>query len=195
MDDIPYQEAVGSLLYLAQGTRPDIAFAVNDVSRFNNKHGKAHWAAVKRIFRYLRGTVDYKLFYGKGEELKGYTDADWASDIDKRRSCSGYVFTMCGGAISWNSKRQPTVALSTAEAEYLSVSAAVQEVKWLRQFAAEVDPSLITGPKVIACLQNGIIELVYLQTEFMVADTLTKAVPSSKHIFCCEGMGLKSNSD
>lgn len=83
---IPYQEAVESLLYLVQGTRPDIAFAVNDVSRFNNKHGKAHWTAVKRIFRYIRGSIDMKLCFSNSDALTGYTDADWASDVDRRRS-------------------------------------------------------------------------------------------------------------
>lgn len=83
---------VGSLLYLAQVTRPDIAFAVNDVSRFNNRHSIEHWTAVKRIFRYIKGTTNYKLHFSKNNNLIGYTDADWASDIDKRRSCSGHVF-------------------------------------------------------------------------------------------------------
>ncbi|KAK9680706.1 Reverse transcriptase (RNA-dependent DNA polymerase) [Popillia japonica] len=87
IENVPYQEAVGSLLYLAQGTRPDIAHAVNDVSRFNSNHGKAHWQAVKRIFRYLKGTVNLKLRYDSNKELIGYSDADWASDVDKRRSC------------------------------------------------------------------------------------------------------------
>lgn len=90
---IPYQEAVGSLLYLAQATRPDIAFAVNDVSRFNHKHSTIHRAAVKRIFRYLQGTITYKLRYVAGESSKMlcYTDSDWTSDTD---SCAGQVVTM-----------------------------------------------------------------------------------------------------
>lgn len=85
---IPYQEAVGSLLYLAQCTRPDIAFAVNDVSRFNSNYGNAHWNAVKRIIRCLRATINLKLhfIYEPGEEIMAYTDSDWASDVDKRRS-------------------------------------------------------------------------------------------------------------
>ena len=106
VSDIPYQEAVGCLLYLVQGTRPDIAFAVNDVSRFNTNYGKAHWTGVKRILRYLKGTMEYRILYRyNGSELKGFSDADWASDIDKRRSCTEYVFTLSDGAISWASKR------------------------------------------------------------------------------------------
>lgn len=107
LSNIPYQEAVGSLLYLSQGTRPDIAFAVNDVSRFNTNYSTAHWKAVKRIFRYLKNTINYKLCYsstGKNE-LCGYSDADWASDLDKRRSCTGYVFNLSNGAIAWKSTR------------------------------------------------------------------------------------------
>ncbi|KAK9681226.1 Tc5 transposase DNA-binding domain [Popillia japonica] len=115
IENVPYQEAVGSLLYLAQGTRPDIAHAVNDVSRFNSNHGKAHWQAVKRIFRYLKGTVNLKLRYDSNKELIGYSDADWASDVDKRRSCTGYVFAMSGGAISWSTEKKYGIPKSTLE--------------------------------------------------------------------------------
>lgn len=148
---IPYQEAVGSLLYLAQATRPDIAFAVNDVSRFNHKHSSIHWAAVKRIFRYLQGTLAYKLRYTGGESstMLCYTDSDWASDTDSRRSCAGYVVTMSNGATSWSSKRQLTVALSSTEAEYMALSSAVSDVLWLQQLVTELDSN---GKKKIAIL-------------------------------------------
>lgn len=153
MADVPYQEAVGSLLYLVQGTRPDIAFAVSDVSRFNSNPGKAHWVAVKRVLRYLKATSDYKLFYTSDSSgtLTGYTDADWASDIDKRRSCTGYVYKMCGAAISWASKRQPTVALSSTEAEYMALSSSIQEAIWLRMFGRDLDPDLKRRPIEIQC--------------------------------------------
>lgn len=221
LTNVPYQEAVGSLLYLAQGTRPDIAFAVNDVSRFNSNHGQAHWTAVKRIFRYLKATTNYKLLYSGSESLAGFSDADWASDVDKRRSCTGYVFTLCGGAISWGSKRQPTVALSSTEAEYMAMSSAVQEAFWLKQFGQNFDPSIRDQPISIACdnqsalalaetdcfrarskhidvrhhfirdrIADRVVAVSYISTEKMVADNLTKAVPSSKHLFCCDGMGL-----
>lgn len=126
---VPYQEAVASLLYFAQASRPDIAFAVNDVSRFNNNHGKAHWAAVKRIFRHLKGTVDYKLCYSRcgNSEISGYSDSDWAGNVDKRRSCTGYVFQLSNGAISCSSRRQSTVALSSTDAEYMALLSATQE--------------------------------------------------------------------
>lgn len=96
LQSIPYQEAVGSLLYLAQATRPDISFAVNDVSRFNTNYSMAHWKAVERIFLYLKGTTNYKLCFSNSNsgKLIGFTDTDWASDIDKRRSCTGYIFKL-----------------------------------------------------------------------------------------------------
>lgn len=147
-DDIPYQEAVG-LLFLVQGTRPDMAFAVNDVSRFNSRFGRAPWTAIKRIMRYLKGTVNHKILfcYTDSSRLYGFCDADWASDVDKRRSCTGYIFKLGSGAVSWASKRQPTIALSTTEAEYIAMSAATQEAIWLRQFyrqfRREVPPTII----------------------------------------------------
>ncbi|XP_074042427.1 uncharacterized protein [Leptinotarsa decemlineata] len=126
MTKIPYQEVIGSILYASQGTRPDITYAVNTVSQFNKNYGKAHWTAVKRILRYLKRTMYAKLVYTKNSDsrLKGYCDADWASDVDNRQSCTGYVFLQQGGPISWNCKRQHTVALSTTEAEYMALSAA-----------------------------------------------------------------------
>ncbi len=101
-----YQSAVGSLMYAMLGTRPDIAFAVSVVSRYSSNPNESHWKAVKRIFRYLKQTVNYQLvFRGDLKPLTGYTDADWAGDQDTRRSTSGYVFDVGSGAISWQSKR------------------------------------------------------------------------------------------
>lgn len=119
MRKMTYRECIGSLLYAAQITRPDINFAVNLLSRFCENPGRAHWTAVKRILRYLKGIRGYELTFGTQEDLlTGYCDADWASDSDQRKSTTGYVFTTYGGAISWSTKRQATVALSTTEAEY-----------------------------------------------------------------------------
>lgn len=120
MANIPYQEAVGSLLFAAQVLRPDLQFAVNMVCRFSHNPGRQHWNAVKRIFRYIKGTMDARLTYRLDDEagLHGFCDADWAGDAADRRSVTGYTFMLQGAAISWNSKKQPTVALSTTEAEY-----------------------------------------------------------------------------
>ena len=100
MHDIPYREAVGSLIYAALGTRPDIAFAIQTVSRFSTKPGPAHWEAVKRIFRYLKGTSELWLSYGmKNGKLTGYTDAD-GSMAEDRHVISRYAFLIHGGAVS-----------------------------------------------------------------------------------------------
>lgn len=113
MRHVPYCEATGSLMWAAQGTRPDIAFAVSILSRFSSNPGPAHWEAVKRVFRYLIGTADMKLEYGGMEkELEGYGDAD-GSMQENRRAVSGYAFLVDGGAVSWNSKQQEIVSLST----------------------------------------------------------------------------------
>lgn len=130
IDTKMYQAAVGGLLYLATKTRPDISFAVGNAARFCADPGRYHWTAVKRIFRYLRGTSDLGLRYGRqdsGFACTGYADADWAGSLDDRKSTSGYVFEIGGAAVSWRSHKQTCVALSTAEAEYVSLSAAAQE--------------------------------------------------------------------
>lgn len=124
-----YQSMVGSLLYAAMATRPDIAQAVSVVSRFNANPNTTHLTAVKRILRYLKGTLTLGLKYQRTETgtLVGYSDADWAGDQDDRRSTTGNIFLLAGGAVSWLSKKQATVALSTAEAEYIALSQAAQE--------------------------------------------------------------------
>lgn len=138
--DCPYQQAIGSLLYVAQGTRPDLSYIVNTLSRYNREPKIEHWTAVKRVLRYLQGTKDYKLTYTKegNQEITGYCDADWASDIRDRKSCTGYVFMFQGGAISWCSRKQQTVALSTSEAEYMAMASAAQEALWLQQLQGEL---------------------------------------------------------
>jgi hypothetical protein len=106
---------------------------VGAVSRFNSNYGLSHWKAVKRVLRYLKGTKHYTLEYKRGAgDIRGFCDADWANDINDRRSVTGYVFTLNGGAISWNSKKQPTVALSTSEAEYMALGQAAKEGIWLK---------------------------------------------------------------
>lgn len=122
-------------MYATMCTRPDICYAVGFVSRFQSNPGLAHWKAVKRILRYLKGTEDYVLCYqGTNLRLIGYSDADWGSDLDERKSTSGYAFLLNNGAITWSSKKQSCIALSTMEAEYIVCSSAVQEAVWLRRF-------------------------------------------------------------
>eukprot|EP00253_Pinus_taeda_P025349 PITA_25349 len=126
-----YKSIVGSLMYLT-ATRPDIMFAVSLISTFMERPKEAHWQAEKRILRYVKGTKKFGILYNVSEhsDLVGYTDSDWARSVDDQKSTSGYVFHMGLGAISWASKKQSIVALSTAEAEY--VAAACQAV-WMRR--------------------------------------------------------------
>ena len=133
-DKVKYQSAIGSLLYLSTRSRPDIAFAVGKAARYCSQPSNSHWSAVKRVLRYLKGTTCLGLLYRPDElNLTGYSDADWAGDTEDRKSTSGYVFMMSGSAVSWRSKKQSSVALSTAEAEYVALSCAAQEAMWLRQ--------------------------------------------------------------
>ena len=139
VDPILYQSMVGSLLHAARATRPDIAHTVSIVSKFNAKPSQAHLTAVKRIFRYLKGTLDVTLQYKPtGDKPLGYSDANWAGDLNDRHSTTGNVFVMSGGAVSWLSHKQAMVALSTAENEYMALGSAVQEAMWLRQLLSDL---------------------------------------------------------
>ena len=218
----PYSQLVGSLMYLAVTTRPDISYAVGALARYMSCPTTTHWQAVNGVVRYLAGTTSYGIIYsGESVEFTGYSDADYAGDIDTRRSTTGYVFIMNGGAISWQSKRQPTVAASTSEAEYMAAAAAVKEGLWLRKLLADLDiPTgtisiMADNQSAIKLLRNPIssirskhIDVVhhfarervmrkevafhYVKTQDMVADVLTKAVPEVTHKRCCDGMGLST---
>jgi hypothetical protein len=129
----PYREIVGSLMYLMVSTRPDIGYAVGQLAKFMNCHGPQHHAAATYLLRYIKGTQYIGIKYGSTElNLVGYSDSDWASDVDSRRSTTGYIFMLAGGPISWKSKCQPTVALSSTEAEYMALTATAQEAMSLR---------------------------------------------------------------
>ncbi|UYV85057.1 K02A2.6-like, partial [Cordylochernes scorpioides] len=131
MHNVPYAEAIGCLMFLAVCTRPDIAFAVNNLSRFMAAPVLPHWNALKRIFKYLKGTLDSGILYKRKDVIKliGYSDSDFAGDIDTRRSTSGYIFLLAGGPVTWTSQRQSVVALSTTEAEYIAASMASREAE------------------------------------------------------------------
>uniref|UniRef100_A0A7N2RFG7 Integrase catalytic domain-containing protein n=1 Tax=Quercus lobata TaxID=97700 RepID=A0A7N2RFG7_QUELO len=139
MSKVPYASAIGSLMYAMVCTRPDIAHAVGVVSRFMSRLGKQHWEAVKWILRYLKGSSDTCLcFTGASLKLQGYVDADFAGDIDSRKSTTGFVFTLGGTAISWASNLQKIVTLSTTEAEYVAATEAGKEMIWLHGFLDEL---------------------------------------------------------
>jgi transposase InsO family protein len=165
MKSVPYREAVGSLNWLAVATRPDISFAVGTLAQFMENPGEAHWEAAKRVFRYLQGTREWKLTYG-GEEksMVGFTDADGMSQ-EHRHAISGYAILIDGGAVSWGSKKQELVVLSTTEAEYVAATHAAKEVLWLRRFLSEIfEP--ITEPTTLYSDNQSAIALAHSQGHF-----------------------------
>jgi hypothetical protein len=113
-DQFRYSQIIGSLKYLAGVTRPDISFATNKLSRFTSNPENAHWCALERVMRYLRGTTSYGLHYtGYPDVLEGYSDTNWISDVDEIKATSGYIFTIGGGAVSWRSRKQTILTKST----------------------------------------------------------------------------------
>lgn len=221
MERTKYQSMVGVLMYLMLGTRPDIAFAVSCVSRYASNPDASHFSAVQRIFRYLKGTRTLSLCYkGDLRPLSGYTDADWGGDPDTRRSTSGYVFDVGSGVISWSSKRQQTVALSSCEAEYVGQTQATKEAIWLQNLFKELTNNT-SGATTIASdnqgaialaknpgnhgkskhidiqqhfvremVEAGKIELVFVPTDLMIADGLTKPLPKAMFEKFREALGL-----
>lgn len=141
VDGTKYRGIVGKLLYICN-TRPDITFAVHTLSRFNKNPSQRHLKLVQRICKYLRGTTNLCLFYPRGDgsplQLEGYVDSDWANDKDTRRSVTGYVFFINGSPVTWKSTRQPTVALSSTEAEYMAAKDATKEAIWIRRLLADL---------------------------------------------------------
>ena len=140
MSKIPYASAIGSIMYAMTCTRPDVAHALSMCSRYQSNPGEAHWCAAKNILKYLRRTKDDIFVYGGDDELivKGYTDASFQTDRDDFESQSGYVFILNGGASSWKSSKQGTIADSTTEAEYIAASEEAKETTWIGQFIVEL---------------------------------------------------------
>lgn len=208
---IPAREAVGALMYAMVATRPDIAAAVGKVAQHVNSPSQELWTAIKRILRYLRGTTSLGIcFSGSNSsdppQLISYADSTWADDKTNRKSTTGYVHMLSSGPISWASKKQATVALSSTEAEYIALAAAVQDLIWLRLLLSELDcPQAATtifedNQGCIGLLKNpgslhhrvkhidikhhflreqaeaGNINLSYISTSDNIADCLTKAL-------------------
>ena len=218
---VPYREAIRSLMYAFVGTRPDISFTVSTLSQFLDNPGLAHWEAVKRVFRYLLGMKNWGLTFGGGKEgLEGYTDADGASQ-EHRCTISGYAFLIDGGAVSWSSRKQELITLSTTEAEYVTLTHATKESIWLHNFIGEVFSPLVE-PTTLHCdnqsaiaiatngnfhartkhidiryhfirfvIKNGSLKLVYCPTDDMTADSLTKALPIPKAKHFATSLGLR----
>lgn len=169
---VPYQQLVGSLLYISNATRPDIAYAISEISRFNANHSETHWIAAKRILRYLRGTVAAKLRYERGKEpMHAFCDADWGSESESRKSRTGYVVVMAGAAIAWCSKKQQIVALSSTEAEYIALSSTVREALWTLQLRDEI------------CQKSGDALTIYCDNQSAIKLASSEAYrPRTKHI-------------
>ena len=217
----PYRSLVGSMLYLSTSTRPDIAQVVGTLARYMSKPTTTHWTAAKGVLRYLAATRDYGIKFGPDKtELTGYCDADYAGDLDTRRSTTGYVFMMNEGAISWSSRLQPTVAVSTTEAEYMAAAHAIKEALWLRKLQADIDYRP-RGPVRILCdnqatlhlLKNQVttprakhidviyhfarervsrneVKFEYHKTSEMLADIMTKPLPETKFVQHSAGLGV-----
>lgn len=213
-DPALYSRILGSLLYAAICTRPDIAYAVHCLSQFSTDPGTEHLTAAKRVLRYLKGTREYALVYGGPGNwdctIESYTDADWASNAD-RKSVSGFVFLLGGGAISWSAKKQALVALSSTESEYIAATHATRHLIWLRRLTEELsfpqptpsnlfidnqsamtlalDDQFHPRTKHIEIryhfvrekVQDGTITLEYCPTQEMVADIMTKGLARTLH--------------
>ncbi|GKA83208.1 putative RNA-directed DNA polymerase [Tanacetum coccineum] len=138
MKNVPYASAVGSIMYAVRCTRPDVAFAQNMTSRFQQNPGEPHWTAVKNILKYLRNTKDMFLVYGGNPStelrVECYCDAGFETDRDDTKSQTGYVFVLNGGAVDWKSSKQSTTAMSATESEYIAASEAAMEAVWIRKF-------------------------------------------------------------
>jgi len=217
-----YSALVGSLMYLAVCTRPDLCQAVGALARYSANPMTEHWDAALGVVRYLSNTSSMGIIFSCNNgvcELSGYCDADFAGDIDTRRSTTGYVFKLAGGAISWSSRLQPTVAASTTEAEYMAASNATKEGLWLRKLLTDLGKplkpiviqsdnqaaiSLIKNP--ITSMRSKHIDVIhhlarervvrgevvfsYVNTADNVADMLTKPLLELKFLACCKGMGM-----
>ncbi|KAJ9556835.1 hypothetical protein OSB04_011449 [Centaurea solstitialis] len=156
---VSYASAIGSIMYAMLCTSPDVAYSVSVTSRYQQNLGEPHWVAVKNVLKYLRRTKDMFLVFGGSEDeisVTAYSDASFQTDRDDFRSQSGYVFTLNGGAISWKSSKQDTIADSTTEAEYIGASDAAKEAVWLRNFLSDLRVvASVSRPIDIFCDKSG----------------------------------------
>lgn len=218
---LPYQCLVGSLMYLAVCSRPDIAHAASVLSQSNSNYNEHNWKNAKRVLRYLKGTLNYGLVFRKsGINVEGYVDADWGNDMKDRRSYTGFVFKLAGAAVSWESKKQRTVAMSSTEAEYMALAEAAKEAVYIQGFLSEligIKKSIVLyndnqGAQKLVCnpvfhnrtkhidirhhfirdlVECEKLKLMYLPTDSMPADVLAKGLGVSKHNVCLKGLGME----
>jgi len=224
MKKIPYASAVGCLMYAMVCTRPDLAQAMSVVSKYMSNPGREHWQAVKWIIRYLKGTRNKSIMFERQHDdacITGFVDSDYAGDLDKRRSTTGYVFTCGGGPVSWRSMLQKVSALSTTEAEYMALTEAAKEAIWLKGLASDL--GLQQAFVTIQCdsqsaiclaknqvfhtrskhievryhrirdwLNNGEVEVKKVHTDENASDFLTKPVTAEKFKHCLSLLNMKS---
>ena len=219
-----YQQVIGSLLYLMLGTRPDIAFAVTKLSQFAANPTEDHLNKAMYICRYLVGTQDYHLVYGqRSEGFMAYADADWGSDPNTRRSISGHLVYLGGAAISWLSRAQKTVALSSTEAEFMSLSDASRQLVWINSLMSELNMPVKAIPLygdnqgaifiasnavtekrtkhmdiryhyIREVIEQGKVSLYFVKTDENPADMLTKNLARDKFLMCRGHLGISFRS-
>jgi hypothetical protein len=162
---LDYAKAIGCLMYAMISTRPDIAYAVGKLSRYTSNPSSSHWQAVNRLFKYLKGTMNYGLCYsGSPSIIEGFSDASWITNLEDHSSTSGWVFLLGGGAISWASKKQTCITNSTMESEFVALASAGKEAEWLRNLLFEIPlwPKPIS-PISIRCDSSATLAKAYSQ--------------------------------
>jgi hypothetical protein len=139
ISQLEYTQVIGSLMYIMNCTRPDLAYSISRLSRYSSNPSKDHWNALVRVLKYLKHTINYGLHYTKYPPvLEGYSDANWISGSTESKSTSGYVFTLGGAAVSWKSSKQTCIARSTMESEFIALDKATEEAEWLRNFLEDI---------------------------------------------------------
>ncbi|KAK1630960.1 hypothetical protein QYE76_005275, partial [Lolium multiflorum] len=175
VDQLRYSQIVGSLMYLASATRPDISFAVSKLSRFMSNPGTDHWHALDRVMRYLCGTMSYGIHYsGHPAVLEGYSDSNWISDVADLYATSGYVFTFGGGAVSWRSCKQTILTRSTMEAELTALDTTTVESEWLRELLMDLPVVEKPVPAILLNCDN--------QTVIVKVNNSKDNAKSSRHV-------------
>jgi hypothetical protein len=143
---LPYAQLVGAVLYSSTVSQPDLSHAASVLSRYISKWSKTHFGAAKHLLRYLKGTKNYALIFKAVKQTVGYYDSDWGGNLDTQRSTTGYLFKIFEGVVSWRSRRQPTVALSTTEAECMASADAARQAIWLQQLLEDLQLGLGKDP-------------------------------------------------